>query len=839
MTQGRATQCLSEFRESERPRSRFGEGLRIIRGPRGAWRFGVGIASKTNELQTSGAVDFVSGGDSTNSLGLRRFGRVLLPLCVVALVLLTNARLSAEVNSLSVQVGFDQSFQVGQWTPIVVENVSAEAQSCEVIVVDPDGLGISHPLTRQVSDGVNTAVRWTGVVRCGRLDGGLEVRVLSTDKRTIQQRKVLAAKASHGAVDGPARDEATTCYPLRQSEPVWLEIGTANELLKSVGSIHAIRSETLPGTVEIPLSLDGVNGIWLTSRVALSDPARVELERWLRRGGHLVLAITTDADEFEETPWSRLLKGIVEARGRSRTTDLSGIEALTVQGRKILGANRTPVPVTTLSRSEGLIMASCLEGPLLTRSCFGFGLITVIGVDPAVPPISRWDGRSNFIKRLLLPSNDAESAKVPARSSLSQSGITDLASQWRAAAIQIPGIERPTLWGALGLLLVYATVIGPLDYLLVHKLLKRPHWTWASLPLLVAVASLGTVWLAHAVNGDAAKLTQLDVVDIDAGRQEVIARSWTTAYSTENARWKVETLPTQITAKQPQRILSWLGFPENASGGMYRDSGFDIGHAVAQSAGDRSFLGELPVAQWSSKSLTSETIWVSESPLIESELTSSAAGALDGRVLHHLPFDLHDWVIVFDKWIYRPHPKFGEAATVWPPDQPWTPKDDRNYGRELRGFLQRTTWTKSQSKKGAVSEDVLKEKERYNPLSLDPADILQMMTLHEAAGGKGYTGLDHQSLRGFDVTQLLSLDRAIVIARVTEPTTAWKFNGEVRPPTRHHSFIRILLPVRRIGEVGGYRYMPKLEPNAQPPANKETDKTPSEKASVPNETKTP
>ena len=782
----------------------------------------------------------MSGGESTNSLGLRRFGRVLRALGGVALLmLLTNGRLPAEENALLVRIGFDQSFQVGQWTPVVVENVSAEAQSCEVIAVDPDGLGISHPLTRQVSDGTNAATRWTGVVRCGRLDGGLDVRVLNASRATIQQRKVLASKATKEPVDDAIRSEATTCYPLRQSESVWLEIGTANDLLKSVGSIHAIRSETLPSTVEIPWALDGVDGIWLTSRVPLSDPARIELERWLRRGGHLALAITTDADEFEETPWSRLLKGLVEARGRSRTTDLSGIEALTVQGRKILGANRTPVPVTTLSRSEGLIMASCLEGPLLTRSCFGFGLITVIGVDPAVPPISRWDGRSNFIKRLLLPSNDAESAKVPARSSLSQSGITDLASQWRAAAIQIPGIERPTLWGALGLLLVYAAVIGPLDYLLVHKLLKRPHWTWASLPLLVAVTSFGTVWLARASNGDAAKLTQLDVIDIDAGRQEVISRSWATAYSTENARWNVETLPAQITSKQPQRILSWLGFPENASGGMYRDSGFELGHAVAQSAADQSSLEGLPIAQWSSKSLTSETIWIAESPLIESELTSSAAGALDGRVVHHLPFDLHDWIIVFDKWIYRPHPKFGEAATVWAANHPWTPKDDCNYGRELRGFLQRTTATKKQSKKGSTLEDVLIEKERYNPLSLDPADILQMMTLHEAAGGKNYTGLDHQSLRGFDVTQLLSLDRAIVIARVTEPTTAWKFNGEARPPTRHHSFVRILLPVRRIGEVGGYRYMPKLEPHQQQSPKKETDTTPTDKATAPNETKTP
>lgn len=812
--------------------------MRIIRDPRGAWRIGIGIASK-KQFPTSGAVDFVSGCESKNSLGLRQLGRVLLPLCVAALTLFWTTESPAAEDSISVRVGFGQSFQVGQWTPIVVENVSGDATGCEAVVVDPDGVHVSHPLLRLAANETNTTTRWTGVVRSGRLDGGLEVRALNANHEVIQHHKLLASQVQQESLDDSTRTDAAICFPLRQSEPVWLEIGTSSELLKPVGALRAIRSEALPSAVELPWSLDGVDGIWLTSRVALSDPARAELERWLRRGGHLVLTITIDVEEFQQTPWSELLKGIVEPRGRSRTTDLSGIEAMAVQGRKILGANRTPVPVTTLSRSEGQILATCLEGPLVTRSSFGFGRITVIGVDLTAPPISRWDGRVSFVKRLLFPDSDSESTKSLARTSLSQSGITDLASQWRAAAIHIPDVERPTLWGALSLLLIYAAVIGPLDYLLVHKLLKRPHWTWASLPLLVAVASLGTVWLARAANGDSTKLTQLDVVDIDAARQEVIARSWATTYATENSRWNVEARPTQIPANQPQRILSWLGFPENASGGMYRASGFDLGHTFARTAADRSSIEGLPISQWSSKSLTSEMTWIAELPLIESELTSSAAGDMDGRVVHRLPFELRDWVIVYEKWIYRPHPRLGDAATVWPPNQPWTPKDDRNYGRELRGFLQRTTATKKQSKKGTTSEDVLIEKERYNPLSLDPADILQMMTLHEAAGGKGYTGLDHQSLRAFDVTPLLSLDRAIVIARIDEPTTEWKFNGETRQPTRQHSFVRILLPVRRIGEVGGYRYLPKLEPHQQQTPKKETDKTPPDKASAPNETKTP
>lgn len=808
----------------------------MIRRPRGAWRNGSILASR-EQLQTSGAVDDVSGGKSTNNSGFRQISRVLLCVCVIAGMPLAWSGVANADEPLSVRLGFEQTFKVGRWTPIVVENVSSDARACEVIVTDPDGVGVAHPLSRQVVDGVSSLTRWTGVVRSGRLDGGLEVRVLGEGSVQIQHRKLSASRVPKGSADDSGQSEPGICFSLRQSEPVWLEIGTAIELLKPINRLHAIRSDTFPSAVEIPWALEGVDGIWVTSRAALNDASRMELDRWLRRGGHLVLTIATDVDEFQQTSWAGMLKSVVELRGRSRTTDLSGIESFAVHGRKILGGNRTPVPITTLSRSDGQILASCLEGPYLTRASFGFGLVTVIGIDATAAPMSRWDGRTNFVKRLLLGTTNSESTKSPARSSLTQSGITDLASQWRAAAIHIPEIGRPTLWGALGLLLVYAAVIGPLDYLLVHKLLKRPHWTWASLPLLAAVASLGTVWFAHAANGDVTKLTQLDVVDIDAARQEVVARSWATAYATENTLWNVEAAPTRLSANRPQKILSWLGFPENASGGMYRDSGFDIGQAVARSAVDRSSLDGIPIAQWSSKSLTSEAIWTSETPLIESQLTSTVAGELDGPVVHHLPFDLLDWVVVFDKWIYRPHPRFGEAATIWRADQPWTPKDERNYGRELRGFLQRTVATKKQGKKGSVQEDVLIVKERYNVLNLDPADILQMLTLHESAGGKSYTGLDHHSLHAFDVTPLLTLDRAVVIARVASPTTEWQFNGEARPPTRHHGFVRFLLPVRRIGEVSGFRFMPKIEVNS--PTPQETDQKPKDKDSAPNETKTP
>ncbi len=787
-----------------------------------------GLASRVDQQpSTSGAVEFVSGGESTISWSFRRARRKLTPGLVAALAMLVGSTW-VHGGVLMVRIGFDRNFKVGQWTPIVVEGAFPNARTCEVIVSDPDGVRISHPLSRSTS---GSADNWSGVFRSGRLDSEIEVRVWADGPQPIQQRKLLPQRTAN---DTQASD-ASFFVSLRQSQPIWLEVGTPKdtELLKSVDSLLSAKSEHWPEAADIPWSLDGVDGIWVTSSTTLTDPERIELERWLRRGGRLIVTVTTDDEEFQRTPWAGLLNELVEIRERTRTNDLSGIESYAVHAHKIMGANRTSV--TILKEKEGRVLISCLDGSLATQASYGYGLVTVLGVDLTVGPLSRWNGRAPLIKRLTLQSVEKEVAKSAIRSALSQSGINDLASQWRAAVIHMPDVARPTLWGALGLLLAYSALIGPLDYLLVHKLLKRPHWTWGTLPLLVAVASVGTVWLAHASNGDTAKLTQLDVVDIDGSRQEVTARSWVTTYSTENRVWKIEAAPAKLEPNHAQTTLSWLGFPENSSGGLYRESGFDLGRSFARSATDRSALEGVPFSQWSSKSLNAESLWISQTPIVESHLTSTSASELGGRVVHHLPFELLDWIVVYEKWIYYPHPKLGEAATKWPAEKPWTPKDERNYGRELRGFLTRTTATKRLAKKGAVQEDVLVQQERYNPLNLDPAEILQMMTLHEAAGGKSYTGLDHHSLHAFDLTPLLSLDRAIVVARITEPTSEWRFNGTPRPPTRHHGFVRFVLPVKRIGDPSKFRELPKFE--AAPVAPQET--APASKDTLPNETKSP
>lgn len=719
----------------------------------------------------------------------------------------------ANAAELQIDFGFNQQSKVGCWTPIRVDTGAIEAASCEIEAIDPDGVQVVYPLTRSTTPQNSTV--WTGTFRNGRLDANPHVRLRDSDGRIVKEKRI--SETTDGGSELPF---------VRQTLNRWLEIGFNAPLLETVPQVQSTPAKAWPMLAQIPWGLDGVDGILVSSQATMSDQAAVELERWLRRGGQVLLSVTTGREEFEKTRWSDWLSGVVEVRERTRTNDLSGVESFTVFSRKIPAAKLTSV--TTFQIKEGRKLASCLEGNLISRATLGFGQVTVFGLDLTQPPFSRWEGRSSLLRRLVFRLNDSTNNKSSEVARLSQSGITDLASQWRAAAIEMPGIGRPSLWGVLGLLLAYGLLIGPVDFLIVHKLLRRPHWTWVTLPVLVVAASIGTLSFARSVNGRSLQLTQIDVVDIDVNRQEVISRSWATIYSDKNQRCRVQASPRSLQSEAAHASqsaafaqVSWLGFPENGPGGLYRPSGFDLANTSYRSSGDRLLLDEIPLGQWSSKSFTAEARWLQPQPLVESHLSTLAANDLAGEVIHRFPFALHDWVVAFEGRIFVPHSAAGEKAKVWEPNQPWIPTSSIVYGREMRGLLTRTKRTKLESKKAKVSEDILIEQERYDPLDLETGDILQMMTLHEAAGGKAYTGLEHASLRTFDVTPLISLDRAILIARIPERQTDWAFNGEAREPTKQHAYVRLLLPVKRDSLDGGkLRVLPKFEPGPVEPVIK-------------------
>src|SRR5690606_18476747 len=148
--------------------------------------------------------------------------------------------------------------------------------------------------------------------------------------------------------------------------------------------------------------------------------------------------------------------------------------------------------------------------------------------------------------------------------------------------------------------LLYILVIGPLDYFLVQRVLKRPSLTWWTFPLAVLIAGTLAVVTARSVNGSDARANQVDFVDISvtpdpSAPQLARVQSWLTMYSPVTRRHEVALRPAPLSAASatadatenamlasdsellvPPRV-SWASVPESTFGGMFRSGGAELG----------------------------------------------------------------------------------------------------------------------------------------------------------------------------------------------------------------------------------------------------------------------
>jgi hypothetical protein len=98
----------------------------------------------------------------------------------------------------------------------------------------------------------------------------------------------------------------------------------------------------------------------------------------------------------------------------------------------------------------------------------------------------------------------------------------------------------------------------------------------------------------------------------------------------------------------------------------------------------------------------------------------------------------------------------------------------------------------------------------YDPTRRDQAYIVRMLTLHQAAGGRDYTGMRHDVLGNFDLSSHLRLGRAVLLGRIKKPNAEWKVNGAPITATDSQTFVRIVLPVDRAREEE-VKALPKIE----------------------------
>jgi hypothetical protein len=727
-----------------------------------------------------------------------------------------------------IRVGLAGAFKVGRWTPleVVAQSAPTAGYRLEVDAPDPDGSAVtyrSEPFSPGAASGAESP-RLELLFKMGRLDGTLRVRVLDGD-RTLTSKALRVSADAEAEVRAPFRQsiflvanvQAARKSPATgKSDVIGRLLSAGNETASGpAGSATRTWTEVvdIDSFAALPTradAYDSFDAVLLMGRFDLDAAHSRALEQWVRGGGHLVISVGPGGNDFAKGSPELAAWLPVEIQGTVKLRDLSPIESYCRQSSRIMGASDEALDAAKLHAAGGQELIPSLAGPLLCRAALGLGRVTVFGLDLNTPQLANWSAAPDLAQRLFDVGEIQSRHTQIISNRLTQTGITELGTQLDASLDEFPSVSRITIWHVMGLLAALVLVVGPLDFLLVHRVLRRPELTWVTFPLLALVAAGCTLYWSSDAKGKQVLLNQLDVLDVDAGSGLVSNHSYSLIYSPDNRRYNVtaESDSSRLRvnpaggaalaksdvsksggAEPGAPRIGWHGRPEATFGGMYRTGGVEISRpAYAASAGCRE-LEELPIAVWSTKNLEAE--WSVQKPgLVESQLESRGLGHLGGSLRHHFPEPIEDWIVAFGHQVFRPRLDPPEPLL---PEVPWVPQSASQ--RELGGYLTGATQTVVESRIGKL-EELRTEHADYDPLNRNPLDVLRMLTFHNEAGGALYTGLGNGALRQFDWSPLLDLNRAVLIGRIRRPLTRWKVDGEAVDPDQGFAFVRILLPVK-------------------------------------------
>lgn len=533
--------------------------------------------------------------------------------------------------------------------------------------------------------------------------------------------------------------------------------------------------------------------------LAVTEAQSAALAEWVRSGGQLIVSLAQPA-AFQQSPLSKWLR-IKVGEQPATIRDLAALESYVGRAKKLTIAQR--LPITKMLYEQGELLAGTKSEPLMIRQPEGLGSVTFFALDWNAAPLRDWESLPDLLRKLT--SDRAVAATLlsganpkEASTQLSSSGITDLATQFYAGQDHFPQVQRISPWSCMGLMVLYLLLIGPADYLLVHRVLKRPQGTWFTFPLLILASGGLAVATAAQWNGTETVLHQWDLVDHDQSTGQVHGRSWAHLHAGATQRCSLSVVPTLSPPKATHPVrLSWVGTPDTSFSGLYREQSTEIGQSRYEVQVHEGSIRDLPLTQWGTFPLCAEWDAPQTNNFIESQLTANQVGRLSGTIKLKLDDTLDDWFIAYANRVYRFQPKGLDgpieplpAGQVFRIDQPSVTQ------RELQGFLTRAT-------AGAAQRQ-----ERYDPLDLDPGSILRMLSFHEEAGGTGYTQLTNQAFEGLDCSRQLRLGRAVLFGRLKTAAAAWQLGDAPVKVANRVTYVRMILPVERTGEV--LRSIPKL-----------------------------
>lgn len=704
------------------------------------------------------------------------------------------------VTISDVRVGFAGRYKVGCWTPVwITLEGSSQGSSLLVDLVATDGDG--GP-ARFVDSGHEIAVPREGKVtvvryaKFGRMRSSLQVE-LRGEIGVVAKRSFLAGEIP---VARPSNNELFVT--------VGESLGVEEVLAQRRGAEAELAAAAfVSSAAQLPDRWWGYEGVdvlcWAGSQAKivaeLSAEQLIALDTWVRLGGRLLLSVGVQGETLlgPEGRFRNFNPGrFVEVVEQRRTADL---ERYASASQSILPAGQEsamPLKLTVLAdlpfREEAAEGSGSARHPTVLRFPYGLGQIVLVTLDLDRPPLSDWSQRTKLVTRLLAASPAAREENIGERQlgQLTHLGFDDLGGQLRGALDQFAKVPLFRFSWVAGILVLYILLIGPADYFFLRHFTRRMELTWVTLPIVVLAFCGTAALLAQSWKGDARRLNQVDLVDIDMESGLARGTSWVHLYTprTEEFDLMYEARP-PFSSEPAATLFTWQGLPGKGLGGMDGSSSaalfsrpYSILSGVDDGGAAPARLEDFPVQVSSTKSMSARW-WTKadlprSSPDVGAKLAADADGRLHGVLVNPLKVELLDGVLFFETSAYKLKERLapGERLALTP-QSPVVHVERRLTQRRI--------------------VDTGETKVAWNPESFDIPRIMEIMMFHDAAGGRAYTGLASRQQPFVDLSGHLKAGRAVLLARAETPAARILQDGQevAADQSRQFTFFRLVFPV--------------------------------------------
>lgn len=719
---------------------------------------------------------------------------------------------------VEIRVGIRGVYRPGNWTAVRVADRSGATESAFVEIgaaetLDGDGTRVSY--SQPPSDASDRDRTWAYAVP-GTASAPLTIFAES------------ATDDGDASLIAAGRFPATAIEPSKPwivviGDPLGIETIGKNDLLGREASVATSIIESADELPDATAGWEGVDLLVINQPGAailgdLSETQVATIQAWIRGGGRLFVSLGKGGTSLlEKSPWLSPLTAVGVDAAAIRL-DPAALETFTSSQSRL-----SPLDGITLPETGGRTLlfgrtASRQPARLATEHLVGLGRVVVTSFAVDSPELLTWPQRLSLVTRLHPGLLDIETEKRRESRSITSVPYNDLAGQLRAALDRFDSHSRVPFSVVSLILLGLAALVGPLDYLLINRVVGKPLVGWISFPVsVVAIAALvvsltgsrpvgATVGAAADPAGEVAvtsdssaaanglRTNRIEIVDISAVSEPPVGRAISLTHVSSPTASRVDlsiNIAAQWTAKRDSALgdvvltrpygysgptfggISIVG--ENRGMPRYQVQLDRVSNVAAKATVNELAAVPLqfPIAPAGSKGFQSDWSFTPELGKIDGLAQRRGNELLTGSITNPLSVDILDGAVIFGNWVYLLPTRFRAGQTI--------ESIESLRQKNFRWHLTRREALENASR--LETWDV--------EMHSDLARLIEVMMFESSVGGRDYTGLANRAFGGWDLSYSIPFGHAILYGRFDQPMFQTGLPAE-RPTV---SAVRVLLPV--------------------------------------------